>query len=217
MPNIDIIQALAKKEKKPEELFDKVIKDRRLLPTVLDGTTATKANIKYGSTKILRLISEKDPKVLYPKMDFFIKMMDSENQILKWNGMDIVANLLVVDSKKKFDKIFDKYYSLLSDEVMITAGHVIDNSGKIVMAKPNFKDKITQHLLEVEKVSRNQECQNILIGKTILALSSYFDQMKDNDKTKVISFVRKHLNNTRPATRKKAERFLDKVQRKRSK
>ncbi len=214
MARIDIIQTLENKQKKPEELVDKVLGDPKLLPTIFDGTTATKANVKYGSTKILRLISEKDPKVLYPKMDFFIKMMESENQILKWNGMDIVANLLVVDSKNKFDKIFDKYYSLLSDEVMITAGHVIDNSGKIVMAKPYFTDKITNRLLKVENISRDQECQNILLGKTILAFNSYFDQINNNNKTKVISFVRRQLNNTRPATRKKAEKFLKKVEKK---
>lgn len=217
MARIDIIQTLEKKQKKPEELVIKVLRDQKLLPTVFDGTTATKANVKYGSTKILRLISEKDPKVLYSKMDFFIKMMESENQILKWNGMDIVANLLVVDSNKKFDKIFDKYYRLLSDEVMITAGHVIDNSGKIVMAKPYFNDKITNRLLKVEKISRDQECQNILLGKTILAFNSYFDQIKEANKTKVISFVRRQLNNTRPATRKKAEIFLKKVEKKQSK
>ena len=110
MAKTNILLELEKKQKKPEELVDKVLGDQNLLPTIFDGTTATKANVNYGSTKILTLISEKDTKVLYTKMDFFIKMMESENQILKWNGMDIVTNLLVVDSKNKFDKIFDKYY-----------------------------------------------------------------------------------------------------------
>jgi len=53
-----------------------------------------------------------------------------------------------------------------------------------------------------------QECKNILIGKAILAFDVYFDQIKN--KAPIISFVKKQVNNTRNATKVKAEKFLKK-------
>jgi hypothetical protein len=128
--------------------------------------------------------------------------------------MDILANLTRFDTKNKFNDIFHKYYSLLSDDTMITVAHVIDNSGKIALAKPRLTEKITDELLKVEKLSLKprltQECKNIIIGKTILAFDSYYNQI--DDKEKIISFVTRQLNNTRKATKIKAEKFLKKNQ-----
>lgn len=124
--------------------------------------------------------------------------------------MDIIANLTKVDAESRFDRIFAKFYGNLADEVMITAAHVVDGSAKIAKAKPNLSGRITGELLNVEKASRNQECKNILLGKATLAFDRYFNQISDTDKDKVISFVKRQLNNTRVATKKKAEKFLSK-------
>lgn len=212
MGKSNILENLECKKKKPEELVGQVIKDPTLIPTVIEGTESTKGSVKFGSTKILRLISEQNPKILYPHMDFFIDLLDSDNNILKWNAQDIIANLIDVDSKNKFDQIFNKYYSLINDEVMITAGHVVDNSGKIALAKPQYNEEITKNLLSIDKTSRDPECTNILIGKTILSFEKYFQQVNPGDKTKIINFVKKHKNNSRSATKKKAEKFLSRFE-----
>ena len=205
---------MAKKEKKPEELVQEVLKHKELLQPVFDGTTSDQARVKFGTTKILRLISEQKPKVLYPYLDFFIKLLDSENQILKWNGMDIIANLLAVDSENKFDQISQRYFELIYDEVMITAGHVVDNSPKIVAAKPELRDEVINHLFKVETTERNTECRNILCGKAIQSFGYYFDGVEGRNRDKIIAFVKRQLNSTRPATKKKAEKFLKRVERK---
>ena len=97
---------------------------------------------------------------------------------------------------------------------MVTVAHVVDNSGKIALAKPNLTKKITNELLKVEKLSLKprltQECKNIIIGKTILAFDTYYNQI--DDKEKIISFVTRQLYNTRKATKMKAEKFLKKNQ-----
>ncbi len=207
-----ILEDLKCKKLKPEELARQVINNPKLIPTVIEGMESTKGDVKFGSTKILRLISEQNPKILYPHMDFFIALLDSDNNILKWNAQDIIANLLEVDTEKKFDDIFEKYYSYISDDVMITAGHVVDNSGKIALARPEFQNEISEHLLSVEKPNRNQECRNILVGKAILAFEKYFDQVNPQQRDRIITFVKKHLNNSRIATKNKAEKFLEKVE-----
>jgi len=209
MRKSDIFDDLGKKEIKAEDLAERIIKNSDFLPEILNGISSENPRTKFKSAKILKIISDKNPKMLYPKMDFFINLLDSENNIVKWNAMDVIANLTFVDSKNRFDKIFEKYYGLLYEGSLITAGHVVDNSGNIANAKPNLQNKITSELLKVEKIPLpTEECRNILLGKVVLSFSQYIDQVKD--KEKMISLAKEQLNSTRNATRKKAEKFLKK-------
>jgi hypothetical protein len=210
MAKSNFLDLLANKEKKPEQLVNRVMKDSGLLREVINGTSHKKADVKYGSTKILRIISEKKPDILYPHWAFFVELMDHENQILKWNAMDIIANMLRVDTEDKFNPLFEKYYELITNDVMITAGHVVDNSGKIALVRPELQDQITDYLFKVETTERDPECRNILLGKAILSFEKYFDQIKQKDE--VIAFVQRQLNNSRSATKKKAEKFLSRVE-----
>ena len=204
------MEKLGKKETKAEDIAKNAIEDPDLLPEIFKGVSSENPRIKFKAAKTLRILSERNPKMLYSKMDFFINLLDSENRILKWIAMDVIGNLASVDSENKFDKIFKKYYGFLSAASMITVGHVVDNSGKLAKAKPHLTEKITIELLKIEKIPTKppltQECKNILLGKTILAFGMYFNQIENKDD--VISFVKRQLNNTRNATKVKAEKFL---------
>jgi len=211
MENADILSGLAKKETKAEDIAERVLKKPGLLPELFVGISSTNPRVMFGSAKILRTISEKDPNMLYSRIDFFENLLHSENNILKWNAIDIVANLTVADSLNKFDRFFSRFFGHLYEGSLITASHVVDNSGRIALAKPELQDKITQELLKVEEVPLpTEECRNILIGKTMKAFDAYYDKIKDKDK--VISFVKRQLNNSRRATRAKAEKFLKKIE-----
>lgn len=207
MKESGILDEIGRKEVKTEDIADKAIENTELLPEILNGVTSKNPRVKFNSAKVLRIISEKDPQKLYLKIDFFINLLDSENNIIKWIAIDVIANLTSVDSKKRFDEIFRKFYDLLSDESMVTAGHVIDNSGKIARAKPYLRDRITRELLEVEKIQcKTSECRNILLGKVISCFSQYFDQAEN--KEEMILLAKRQRNNTRRATKAKAEKFL---------
>lgn len=207
MKELDIFDDLGKKEIKAEDLAERIMKNPSFLPEILKGISSENARIKFKSAKILRIISEKNPEMLYPKMDFFVDLLDSENNIVKWNAMDVIANLTFVDSKNMFDEIFEKYYGFLYEGSLITAGHVVDNSGKIANAKPNLQSRITGELLKVEEIPLpTEECRNILLGKVVLSFGQYVDQVEN--KEEMISLVKRQLNNTRNATKKKAEKFL---------
>lgn len=204
----DLLNVIDQKEDLSKEVAEEVIANPQLLSEILKGVSSAIARTRFRSAKILRIISEKEPAMLYSKMDFFVDLLKSDNKIIMWNAMDIIANLTSVDPKNKFDKIFEKYYGLLSNESMVTAAHVIDNSGKIAKAKPAFQEKITDKLLELEEIPRDHECKNILLGKAILSFGEYFDQIQNKDE--VIFFVKRQLNNPRNATKVKAEKFLKK-------
>jgi len=206
------MKELEKEETKAEDEAENVMKDPNLLPEIFDGISSENPSVKFKSAKILRIISERNPQILYSRMDFFVNLLDSENNILKWIAIDVIGNLTPVDSENKFDKMFKKYYSFLSDESMITISHVLDDSGKIAKAKPHLTKKITNELLKIERAAPSthitQECKNILLGKAILAFGMYYDKIENKDE--VISFVKRQLHNTRNATKTKAEKFLKK-------
>lgn len=197
------------KRKKPagaESTARKTAKDKRWLSGVTDGIASDKPKIKYKNGKILMTLSEKNPGVLYSKWDRFVDLLDSENAFMKSIGIRILSNLARVDTKNKFDKIFDKFYGLLNDESMVTAANLVDHSGMIAKAKPKLQNRITSRLLGIDSTDHGPECKNILKGKSILSFGEYFEEARN--KKKIIEFVKKELKNTRPATKKKAEKFL---------
>jgi len=214
MSELDCLLKLGKNEITADELSVHIKKDFKMLPMIIEGVDSSNPRIKYGCAKILSIISQDSPEELYTNIDFFIELLNSENNIIKWNAMDILANLTKVDKDKKFDDIFKKYYDLLNEDAMVTVGHVIDNSGKIALAKHYLSQNITNELLKLEKIPTKprvtQECKNILYGKAILAFNAYFDHIEN--KKEVISFVKRQLKCTRPATKAKAEKFIKEKQ-----
>jgi len=208
---VDLVEKLGSNEVKPESLAKDVMKNSDLLPEVFDGVSSSNARVKFGCAKILRMVSESMPEMLYPQSGFFVEQLDSDNNIFKWIAIDVIANLTEVDADGVFEDAFKKYYGLLGDGSMVTAAHVVDNSGKIVRAKPHLTGRITAELLNIERTRRKPECKNILLGKAILAFSAYFDRIEN--KADVVSFVKRQLSSTRNATRVKAEWFLKAIER----
>jgi hypothetical protein len=195
-----------KKDAEIESMARKIAKNGRLLSEVIEGTTSEKPQIKYKSGKILMILSQDSPEILYPKWDHFVDLLSSENTFMKSIGIRILSNLTRIDAKNKFDKIFNKFYGLLNDESMITAASVVDQSAMIARAKPKLQNRITNKLLGIDKTHHGSECRNIIKGKAILSFGEYFEEAKN--KKRIIEFVTKELKNRRSATRKKAERFL---------
>lgn len=171
--------------------------------------TSENPKIKYGCVKKLLALSKNNPSELYPHLDFFVELLDNENNIMKWTAIDIIGRLSKVDSENKTDKLMDKLFGLLNCGRMITANHAVAALTDIALARPRYQEKITEELLKVEHYNYDTvECRNIALGKVILAINEYFDQLKD--KKAVVEFVERQTKNTRNATKKKAEQFLKK-------
>ena len=206
----ELLQKLVDKSMTKKELLQKVKQDFDLLPIILMGVSSSKAAIRYGCAQVLMDLSEDYPEQLYPYITSFIDLLDSKYRILTWNAMAIIANLTKIDTEKKFDAIFKKYFSFINDEYMVTVANVVGHSGKIALAKPYLINKITNELLKVEKISTTphltEECKRIIAQAAIKSFNMFFDQIKQKDK--VISFVESYLNSSRTSLRKEAENFI---------
>ena len=183
-----------------------------LLLEVLKGTSSTKAGIRYGCGKVLMDYSEEHPEKLYPHFEAFVKLLDSKYRILTWNAMAVIANLTKIDEGQAFDAVFDKYYSFLNDEYMVTVANVVGNSAKIASAKPYLVQRITAELLKVEGISvtphLTEECKRVIAEQAIKALDVFFDKIEA--KARVISFVKRQLKSPRASLRREAACFLKK-------
>jgi len=207
-----LTEALLDKSMTKEELLKRVKQDFSLISFLLSGVDSSKAAVRYGCAKVLMDLSGEHPEKLYPYFDLFIDLLDSKYRILTWNAFTIIANLTRVDADKKFDAIFDKYYSFLDNDYMVTVANVVGNSGKIALAKPYLIPKITEELLKVEDISTSphltEECKRVIAEKTIKVLDLFFDRI--DQKERVISFVKACLDSPRERLRTTAEKFLKK-------
>ena len=208
----ELFQKLRDKSMTKEELLQRAKHYPDPIPILIKGVSSSQAAVRYGCAKVLMDLSEGYPEKLYPYMDYFVNLLDSKYRILTWNAMAIIANLTKVDTDKKFDAIFERYFSFLNDEYMVTVANVVGHSGKIALAKPYLTDKITNELLKVENISitphLTEECKRVIAEKAIKSFDLFFDNIEQ--KEKVISFVNKHLNSTRKTLRTEAENFLRK-------
>ncbi|HTX61144.1 MAG TPA: hypothetical protein VMC48_02440 [Methanobacterium sp.] len=192
-----------------EEISHTIIDEPQLLETILKGVSSETARVRFRSAKILKIISTKNPELLIEHWDFFIGLLDSDNKIILWNALDIIANLTLIDIDR-FDKIYPRYYHFLEDESMVTTAHVVDNSATIISNHPKLEEEITQKLLNMNEVPRSGECHDILSGKVLTAFDSYFQSIKD--KKTVLEFAHNASQSKRNATKVRADKFIKKYE-----
>lgn len=208
----ELAQALVNKTITKEELLKRVKQDFDLIHLLVDGVDSPKAAVRYGCTKVLMDLSAEHPEKLYPHLDSFIDLLDSKYRILTWNALAIIANLTRVDVDKKFDDIFDKYYSFLDNDYMVTVANVVGNSSTIANAKPYLIPKITDKLLKVQTISTGphltEECKRVIAQQTIKSFDLFFDRV--DQKEQVLAFVEACRDSPRKKLRTAAEAFLEK-------
>lgn len=200
-------EEFAKRADNAEQLAEVAAGGTALLPGVLRAVSSSEAAVRFKSIKVLKLVSETNPETLYPHFGFFAELLDGGNSILRWNAIDILANLAAADGGNRFGSLFRKVYGLLDEGGLITAAHIVDGSARIVAARPGLEQRVTKELLRVEEIALpTEECRNILRGKVVTAFGQYIGQSRHSGP--MLSFAEGLLTCTRPATRKKAEEFL---------
>jgi hypothetical protein len=188
---------------------NKALKDDKLLAELLDNLWSKNETIRYNSHKVLCLISQEHPRILYPQWDYFTQFLKSDNTYHKLSAIHILANLIKADTKGKFEKMFDRFYGLLDDKSFITAAYLAGASGKIAQAKPKLQAKITNRLLSIDKTHHEQERKDLVKASIIEAFEEYFDQTRN--KKRILEFVEKQLNCESPKTRKTAKEFFKRL------
>ena len=96
-----------------------------------DRCNSKDPGIKYGFTTELLTIAANNPELLYDHFKHFRKMLKSDNNIIKWTGIDIIGYLSALDNDKKTDKKIKDLIGLLHGGKLITCNHSIFALGLI--------------------------------------------------------------------------------------
>lgn len=188
------------------------IDNTTIINYLIDIVLTETSSAKYFCTKIIRLISEQKPELIYPYFDVVFKWLHHENSFIKWDGILTLSNLAAVDSEDKFGAIYQDYFALIHDPQMITAANVIGNAWKIAIAKPELESDITRRMLEAERIvymykgEPSPECNCIVCGHVLECFEHYFD-ISENQ-TAMIDYAKGQVRSSRKAVAKSAEKFL---------
>lgn len=153
-------------------------------------------NVYYHSYLILNEVTKAEPSLFYHYWDQFSSLLSYDNSYHRNYGMELIANLVVVDKENRFELIVDDYYKQLNDEKISTKKYCISHSAKIINEKPKLANRIISKIIESLRVNDNTEKhQNFLISELIKLLSSVdYDLL---DKIAVNDFLKDVLNTTK--------------------
>ena len=191
-----------------ESIATKALRDNKLLSELLDGLKSKEETFRYNCYKSLMLISKTRGEVLYPAWDYFVELLHSDKSYHKMSAVHLLTNLVKVDKEDRFQKIFDRYYSLLDDKSVIVAIYVAGNSAQIVRAKPHLENRITNILLNIDKTHHPAGRKELIKAGAIEAFMDFFTDSEN--KAKIVEFVTKQQDSESPKTRKIAGIFLKK-------
>jgi len=211
---LDAVSLIKRMKGKPamDDLVAEVIDNPTMIADLIAVINTDPGSVKFACTKLIRLVSEKKPGIIYGYFDEIAALLDSNNSFVKWDAITILSNLVCVDTENKFDAIFEKYFGLINDPRMITAANVVGNAWKVVMSKPYLEKEVTKRLLAVpgivylNKGKPSLECKNVLCGHLIDCFARYYPVSGRKDE--ILAFVKGQLGNSRRQVVKKAEQFL---------
>jgi hypothetical protein len=197
---------LEKRTPEQQKIAKEAVKDGKVLAELLDGLLSKKCAVRYKNFKAVYLISEDHPEVLYPKWSFFENMLKSENNTFTFYAIHVLANLAKVDEAGKFETIFDQFYDIVNGGALVPACHVAYVSHKIVKAKPELADKITERLLNLDKATYKHK--ELVQANALRSFSEYFECISAKDK--VVSLAKALQKNKSSRAKKEATDFLKK-------
>ena len=184
-------------------------------PLLFEIIRTDRGAVKYHAEKILRICSERNPQLVYPYFQVVAELLASPNSFLRWEAINILANLAAVDDEQRFYAIYDQFFEQLNTDSMIAASNVIENAWKIVRRFPEREPDITQRLLAVEnntylnKGKTSPECKNIVLGNVIDSFSRYYPNSQCQQQ--MIDFAHRQLDNSRRTVARRADTFLKQV------
>ena len=207
---------------KPKELFDQlraprankpelskqVLMQPDLIESLLQGLDQPEARVRFGSARLLEFVAAQNAGLLSPHFDRFARLFDQEESpVLRWEAIRILACLSTVDCADHFEKMFRRFFAPIKGPVMITAANLIATVPTIASAHPEWADRLARQILHVETGQyQTPECRNVAIGHALKSLKSMFPLLRKP--APVWAFIHRQRQNSRAATRRKAEALL---------
>ena len=200
-----MIYELENKDINSNMFAKKIIENPDLIYQYLDGLVSKNETYRYNCFKVLYIISENKPDLLYPHWNFFVNHLRSDNNYHKMSAVLIIANLTSVDTENRFEDVFDEFFENLKSKKTIVPIYIVKSSGKIVNHKPDFEGKITDLLLNIENIHLGKQIE-LVKSAVIESFSEFYENAEKKDE--ILRFVKNQIDSDSPKTRKSAKEFL---------
>lgn len=197
---------LEKRNPAIEKIAASAVSDNAQLSQLLKGLESKKCAVRYKNFKAVYVISKDYPEELYPQWDLFERMLNSDNNTLKFYAIHVLANLTKIDRDCRFEKVFDQFYSILNGKALVPACHVAYVSSKIALTKPKLAERITEKLLNLDKATYKHK--ELVQANAVKSFGEYFDKIKN--KEKVIALAEELKKSKSARAKKEACEFLGK-------
>ena len=182
---------------------------RTEIDEAIEGLQSDDQKIRERHFKNLLLLSEESPEQLYRGWDKLTELLQMPEVSRKYAAIHLLANLVRVDTEDEFERMFDDFYALLSHESPVVSPHIAGTSGKIILAKPHLRSRITSLLLDIDAVNKCRHPE-LLKSYVIQAFDECFDNASKKEQSQIIEFVRNQTTSDSPKTKKAAKQFLKK-------
>jgi len=191
-----------------DKLCKRVVRTPARLEDVLSGVDHEDPAVKYGCSALLRMISDRKPELLVDHWKEFAKRLSHPNSFIRWDAVGVVANLAGSVNKRRLDTVLERFLEPIQGPTLVEAANAIGAAAKLAERQPKVTAEIVDGILQVGRAKYDPtESKDIAIGQAITALGAIYGEL--DDPSRVLRFIRRQRDNQRNATRRKAEKFLE--------
>lgn len=191
-----------------EMVVEGIQKDTSLFQQVMDGLASKDEMFRYNCFKTILHLSQHKPELVYSEWDRFQEQLDSDNAFIRAQGVHLLASLAAYDNQNRFEQVFEQYFGLLGDTSLSVTRYVAQNAAMIVRAKPHLQQRITEKLLDIDRVAFNPERIALIKSDILQSFDEYFELL--DDKPRILAFAETVLVGDSPKARKAGKSFLKK-------
>ena len=181
------------------------VADGAVLQRVLHGVVSKDETVRHNCYKVLAEIAGSQPRVLDPAWDTLVGLLDSRNAFHRATGVNLIAILAGADLEGRFERIFDRYFDLLSDDKVMVARYLAQSAGRIARAKPHLQARIVDRLLGIDRIQHRHK--ELIKADVIASFGEFFEESVDQERMR--AFVEQQVDSSSPKTWKAARQFLD--------
>jgi hypothetical protein len=181
------------------------VADGAVLQRVLNGLVSKDEKVRHNCYKVLAELAESQPRVLDPAWDTLVELLDSRNAFHRATAVNLIAILAGADPERRFERIFDRYFDLLSDDKVMVARYLARNAGRIARVKPHLQARIVDRLLGIDLIEHKHK--DLIKADVIASFGEFFEGSPDQERMR--AFVKQQVDSSSPTTWKAARQFLD--------
>lgn len=130
-------------------------------------------SVAFEALKELEKISDTSD-VLYPHINKFVSMMDSEKYVIRVRGFRLFCKQAKWDTDNLIDRNLDSALNILNDEKPTAVRQALTALQDIVLYKKKLREQIKQQVLEIDYL-RYKDTMHSLIAKDIDSLLKTID------------------------------------------